>query len=252
MKTNNQDVMLPLQFTETLPKYLAFDLEISKVIPDGVTDFMRFRPLGISCAATLTSDGDLILWHGKDSQGSITSQTPVEQLNALVAYIMERRREGYKIVTWNGLGFDFDILHEETGGNPDCKYLALNQCDMMFHLFCEKGYPLSLDKAARGMGLAGKTPGVDGSQVPMLWQQGQFDMVLEYLSQDVKTTLELASVCESKHHLEWFSNTGKLQRLALPKGWLNVEAALKLPEPDTSWMSNPWLREKFTGWLGKS
>jgi len=249
MKTNYQDAMLPLQFTETLPKYLAFDLEIYKEIPEGAADFRRFRPLGISCAATLASGGDLKLWFGKDSQGSITSQTPVEQLNELVAYIMDMRLKGYKVVTWNGLGFDFDILYEETGSNPDCKFLALNHYDMMFHLFCEKGYPLSLDKAARGMGLSGKTPGMDGSQVPLLWQQGQFDKVLEYLSQDVKATLELAAVCESRHHLEWFSNTGKQQRLALPKGWLNVEAALKLPEPDTSWMSNPWPRRKFTGWL---
>jgi hypothetical protein len=252
MKTTNHDAMLPMQFTETLPKYLAFDLEITKVVPDGATDFMRYRPLGISCAATLASDGESILWHGKDSQSSITSQMPVEQLNTLVSYMMDRHREGYKIVTWNGLGFDFDILHEETCSNPDCKFLALNHSDMMFHLFCEKGYPLSLDKAARGMGLAGKTEGMDGSQVPLLWQQCQFNKVLEYLSQDVKTTLELAAVCESKHQLEWFSNTGKQQRLALPRGWLNVDAVSRIPEPDVSWMSNPWPRRKFTGWLDRT
>ena len=249
MKTSNQDAMLPLQFAETLPKYLAFDLEITRVMPEGTVDFRRFRPLGVSCAATRASDGELKLWYGKNAESSITSQTPIEQLNSLVTYMMDRHSDGYKIVTWNGLGFDFDILHEETGGNPDCKFLAHNHFDMMFHLFCEKGYPLSLDKAARGMGLKGKTEGVDGAQVPVLWQQGQFDKVLEYLSQDVRTTQELAAICENKHQLEWFSNTGKLQRLALPKGWLNVDAALKLAEPDTSWMSNPWPREKFTGWL---
>lgn len=249
MKNNLLDAMLPLQFAETLPKYLAFDLEISKVMPEGAVDFRRFRPLGVSCAATLASDGDLKLWYGKDAQGGITSQMLVEQLNDLVAYLVDHHREGYKIVTWNGLGFDFDILHEETGGNVYCKFLAINHFDMMFHLFCEKGYPLSLDKAARGMNLKGKTEGVGGAQVPVMWQQGQFGEVLKYLSQDVRTTLELAAACENNHRLEWFSNTGKQQRLALPKGWLNVEAALKLPEPDTSWMSNPWPRGKFTGWL---
>jgi hypothetical protein len=252
MKNNHQDAMLPLQFAETLPKYLAFDLEISKVIPEGATDFKRFRPLGISCAATLTSDNELRLWHSKDMQGNITSQIPAELLNDLVAYMIDRHRLGYKIFTWNGLGFDFDILYEETADNPDCKFLAHNHFDMMFHLFCEKGYPLSLDKAARGMRLAGKTPGMDGSQVPLFWQQGQFGKVLDYLTQDVKTTLELAAICENKHHLEWFSNTGKLQRLNLLKGWLSVDQAAKLPEPDTAWMSNPWPREKFTGWLAGS
>ncbi len=248
MKTSSQNVMLPLQFTETLPKYLAFDLEISRVMPEGATDFRRFRPLGISCAATLLSDGELKLWYGQDAQDAITSQTPLELLNELVAYLKEQFNEGYKIVTWNGLGFDFDILHEETRGNPECKFLALNHCDMMFHLFCEKGYPLSLDKAARGMGLKGKTEGVDGAQVPLMWQQGQFEKVLEYLSQDVRTTLDLAAACEQKHYLTWFSNTGKLQRLALPKGWRKVKDALTLPEPDVSWMSDPWPRSEIH-WL---
>jgi hypothetical protein len=251
MKTSHKDIMLPMQFPETQPKYLAFDLEISKAIPEGSTDFSCFRPLGISCAATLASGGELILWYGKDSQGNVTSQVPMEQLNNLVSYIKDRHREGYKVVTWNGLGFDFDILHEETGSNSDCKFLALNHYDMMFHIFCEKGYPLSLDKAARGMGLSGKTAGMDGSMAPKMWQQGEFDKVLEYLTQDVKTTLELAVVCENERHLKWFSNTGKQQRLALTKGWLSVKAALDLPEPDTSWMSHPWPRRKFTGWLEK-
>ena len=121
-----------------------------------------------------------------------------------------------------------------------------------FHIFCEKGYPLSLDKAARGMKLAGKTEGMDGSLVPQLWKDGQFTKVLEYLTQDVQTTLDLASACETRHRLEWFSNTGRLQHLALPKGWLSVNEALNLPEPDTSWMSDPWTRSKFTGWLGAS
>ena len=244
--------MLPLQFPETMPKYLAFDLEISNPIPDGAVDIKHFRPLGISCAATLTSSNELKLWYGENEQTGIANRTPVEKLNALVAYMLERESEGYKIVTWNGLGFDFDILFEETGGNADCKNLACRHYDMMFHIFCEKGYPLSLDKAARGMKLAGKTEGMDGSLVPQLWKDGQFTKVLEYLTQDVQTTLDLASACETRHRLEWFSNTGRLQHLALPKGWLSVNEALNLPEPDTSWMSDPWTRSKFTRRLGAS
>ena len=36
-------------------KYLAFDLEIAREIPEG-GDWKANRPLGISCAATLASD----------------------------------------------------------------------------------------------------------------------------------------------------------------------------------------------------
>ena len=35
----------------------------------------------------------------------------------------------------------------------------------------------------------------------------------------------------------------------LRRGWLTVREALRLPEPDTSWMSNPIPRRQFTQWL---
>ena len=37
--------------------------------------------------------------------------------------------------------------------------------------------------------------------------------------------------------------------MALPDGWLTVDQAEKLPEPDTSWMADPWPRSKFTDWM---
>ena len=46
---------------------------------------------------------------------------------------------------------------------------------MMFHVFCLKGYPLGLDKAAKGMDLAGKTPGMTGDMAPKMWQEGQYE-----------------------------------------------------------------------------
>ena len=40
--------------------------------------------------------------------------------------------------------------------------------------------------------------------------------------------------------------------LDLPAGWLTVQEASELVEPDTSWMTNPPSREEFTAWLGDS
>lgn len=40
--------------------------------------------------------------------------------------------------------------------------------------------------------------------------------------------------------------------LDLPAGWLTVWQAMKVPEPDTSWMTNPLSREEFTAWLSDS
>jgi len=232
-------------------KYLAFDLEIAKIIPEGQDDLMRFRPLGVSCAATLSEDGQLRLWYERDENGNILKQISPEGINHLVDYLSSRAVEGSRIVTWNGLGFDFDILYEESGWNEDCRRLAKVHTDMMFHLFCEKGFALGLDKAAHGMGLAGKAPDMDGSQAPIYWSGGEYQSVLNYLTQDVLTTLQLASVGDARRSLTWISGSGNRQNLALPHGWLRVEEALRRPLPDTSWMRTPWPRSKFSGWLSK-
>jgi len=232
-------------------KYLAFDIEITRIMPEGVGDWSNYRPLGISCAATLPSDGKPELWYGKTNFGDYASQLSVKETKELVKHLQTRVEAGYMILTWNGLGFDFDILAEESGMHPTCKQLALEHTDMMFHVFCLKGYPLGLDKAAKGMGLAGKPPGITGEMAPRMWAEGRFQEVLDYVQQDVKTLLELAHAIDLERQLRWLSNSGRPQSLPLPSGWLTVKEAENLPLPDTSWMSNPWPRSKFTTWMEK-
>jgi len=231
--------------------YLAFDIEIANMLPDFTEDWKAYRPLGISCAATLAGDGDPVLWHGRTSSGEIANQMSQTEVVELVQYLEEAAKSGYMIVTWNGLGFDFDVLGEESGMIEACKSLAMDHVDMMFHVFCEKGYGLSLDKAAKGMGLPGKPPGMDGSLAPQYWQAGRKKEVMDYVVQDVKTTLDLALAVEHQRQLEWTSNRGYPQTLSLPQGWLTVREAMRIPLPDISWMRDPWPREKFTNWLGK-
>ena len=50
-------------------KLIAFDIEIVEPLPDGVEDWSHYRPLGISCAATLISGEPAITWYGKKSTG---------------------------------------------------------------------------------------------------------------------------------------------------------------------------------------
>ena len=42
---------------------------------------------------------------------------------------------------------------------------------------------------------------------------------------------------------------GTKSSMPLTHGWLTVREALRLPQPDTSWMSNPMARSGFTAWL---
>ena len=78
-----------------------------------------------------------------------------EEAAALVRYLSEQVEHGHTFVTWNGLGFDLDVLAEESGLFDCCRALALAHVDMMFHVLCRLGYGVSLDAAARGMGVTG-------------------------------------------------------------------------------------------------
>jgi len=229
--------------------YLAFDLEIAKQIPDGAADWRVYRPLGISCAATfLSTDKEPRLWYSRDERHMPAAQMGRQDLLDLLVYLSVAS-DWTTIVTWNGLGFDFDVLAEETGQREVCALLASAHVDMMYHLFCLLGYPIGLDRAAKGMNLAGKPEGMSGALAPRLWAAGEYQKVLSYVAQDVRTTLELAEACNKHRRLRWFTRRGALREVALPDGWLSVRDASRLPEPDTSWMSNPWPRSKFTGWL---
>jgi hypothetical protein len=234
-------------------KYLAFDIEIAHELPEGESDWKAHRPLGITCAATLAGDtNELLLWHGLADDNRPADRMNRSDMVQLVEHLLTKARDGYTILTWNGLGFDFDILAEESGMLAECKQLAfeMDHVDMMFHVFCQLGYPVGLDRAAKGMGLAGKPEGMNGALAPYLWAAGKHQQVLDYVAQDVRTTLELAHASEERGHLRWITRRGSGKTMALPSGWLTVRKALTLPEPDTSWMSNPWPRSKFTGWMG--
>lgn len=231
------------------PKYLAFDIEIAKILPDAVQDWSYYRPLGISCAATLPDEAHAQLWYGKNPSTEYASQMTVDETRSLVQYLVSASESGYQILTWNGLGFDFDILAEESGMRTECRALALNHTDMMFHFFCVKGFALGLDTAAKGMGLKGKPAGMSGDMAPRMWKEGLHKEVLQYAEQDVHTTLDLAKVTDWHQELKWISRRGKAQYISIRDGWLPVKEALNLPLPDTSWMSDPWPRSKFSGWL---
>ena len=230
------------------PKYLAFDLEITKQISGDFNQWKNHRPLGISCAGLLFDGQEPRLWYSKDAQGAIQPQMNKTDLGDLLKTMREAVEDGWTIVSWNGLGFDFDVLAEESGEWEMCRELVLNHVDMMFHFLCIKGFPLGLDKAAHGLGLGGKMEGVSGADAPRLWAEGEFDTVLAYLAQDVVTTLEVAKTVDRLGSLTWISQRGSYQRVPFPSGWLPVQEALKLPLPDTSWMSRPLSREDSYRW----
>lgn len=233
--------------------YLAFDIETAKEVPGEDFNWRPHRPLGISCAAAFPQDAkEPIVWYGKNSDGTPAQRMSQEETGNVVRELVDRVAQGYTLLTWNGLGFDFDVLAEESGCYRERRELAFNHVDMMFHVFCDRGYPVKLDKAAQGLGIPGKPPGMSGLLAPQLWAQGRYQDVLNYVIQDVRIALQVATKCEAKRRFEWITRRGSSSSMDLPRGWLGVRDALRLPEPDTSWMDNPTPRHEFTQWLKMS
>ena len=230
--------------------YLAFDIETAKILPDGVTDLLVHRPLGICCAAALAADMDKAMtWYGSSESGQPAQQMSQPEVQALVRGLSSLVSDGYTLLTWNGLGFDFNVLAEESGLQEECELLALGHVDMMFHAVCVLGHFVSLQKAADGMGVKGKPEGISGARAPAMWAAGRHQDVLEYAVHDVRATLELAQACERRRELIWITRKGTPSRMVLPDGWLEVRQSNALPEPDTSWMSDPPRRQQFTEWI---
>lgn len=216
--------------------------------PVNNTDWKRFRPLGITCAAAASSDGGLWNWWAND-RGKFTAKMSRHECVQMLLGLEALVEDGYTILTWNGLGFDFCILADESGLHEDCAEFSLDHIDMMFHFFASKGFPLGLDTASKGMGLPGKPEGMTGAIAPQLWANGEYHKVLDYVSWDARNSLGLAQAVDKAYCLEWTAKSGRRNTWHAEK-WLTVKEAMASPEPDTDWMKDPWPRSKFYGWTG--
>src|SRR5208337_3013881 len=105
---------------------------------------------------------------------------------------------------------------------------AVGHVDMMFHVVCCKGFGVGLDAAGEAIGIR-KSEGVEGWKVPQLWQDGKYEAVLKYVGQDCIIALGIAEKSEQRRSFSWIARSGKASDLALPKGWLTAQDAMKMP-----------------------
>lgn len=246
----------------------AFDLEIANEIPDGDRDWVRAGPIGISFAALVSEGAEStpgVMFDPRHSPELFDPGTKAltrEGAGLVVQTLTDAVARGFTLVTWNGLGFDFQVLAAASGLVAACAQLATESIDMMFQVVCVNGYRLSLDTALAGMGLANKmhtatlndgreTP-ISGKDAPRLWQAGEYQPVMDYCVSDARQTLALALECQRRRCLTWTSKRGRPVRMDLGRGWLTVRECLALPEPDTSWMTDPVTRRSFTSWMDEA
>lgn len=231
--------------------FAAFDLEIAKQTPEGVSNLMDYAPLGITCAAVAVKGAPVRFWQGVTQMSRAQACALVASLQALVA-------EGYTLLSWNGCAFDFQVLAQESGLLAECGQLALNHVDLMMIVTYTKGYRLSLEAALKGAGLPGKVKQLtladgrsvthSGAQAPARWAAGEHEAVLAYLEQDVAQLLALGEIVAKKHILAWHSSKGNpmsIKLFTIP----TVRECAGIPEADTSWMSAPPSRKEFVAWI---
>jgi len=247
-------------------KYVAFDIETTKLIPEG-DKWRSHYPLGVSCAATMTEDGEAILWHGQRESADRglypLSMTPRE-IRSLVSYLFREYRDHQRIpITWNGLGFDFDVLSYECEAplsSSFCRFLAVSHIDIAFQMLCEKGFMIGLNAAAKGLKVPGKLEGMKGNKAPVMWagELIEQERVLQYVRQDVIALVNVYEEIMAGGQLPWISKKGRWNKW-IPTmvkrqeraRLLTVGEAITLPEPDTSWMTSKMPRSQFYGWLSR-
>ena len=245
-------------------KYLAFDLEIAKILPgDGIINWRTQRPLGITCAATCDNEGNTRVWYGGQAEGSYAPEMSASESRALLDYLWACQigkltggviGDTCSVVTWNGASFDFDILGEAAEDPWTAARLAANHVDLMVAFTCVKGFRMSLKAAATACdthkGAAGIESGIDA---PVLWANGEYERALAYVIQDARATAEVMAYVLAHRGYTWVSKRGYDQTWHLPSGVsditeLTVEKCLNWPKPNTSWMSSPPDRGEFLAW----
>lgn len=235
-------------------KYLVLDVETTELCPDD-PDWSEDVGLKVACVATLEEGGEPRVWYTKDESGGVGESMLAECAHDLTSYVHASVRErGFKLFTWNGLGFDLPVLmHASFMAETWWKWLARNSIDGMFNVFWEKGYPVSLKAVAAGALVEGKTEGMDGVKAVELWADpAQRQRVLDYVGGDVEATLRVARAVEIAGGIRWQSRSGRTQWVGRKHGWLTSRQMLEAfpNKPDQGWMTDPIPPKRFTEWCG--
>jgi len=233
-------------------KFATYDLEIAKDFPEN-SRWQDASPLGITCAAVAFSDDvEPIFWKGIPQMSQAECQQMVWKLQELI-------NSGYTLVTWNGCGFDFAVLGQESGLLKECGELALKHVDLMLVVTFTKGWYLSLQAALLGAGLKGKRKSVTlsngsildemgGAKAPKMWQDGEYDAVLSYLKDDVVELINLVKVIGNVKEIRWTSKNRNPMSIPI-SNFPTVIECFNIPEPDISWMTDPPTRKQFVEWI---
>lgn len=212
--------------------YVAFDIEVSKWDEDEL--------MPISCAA-LAFDPPLddgtrtMVWGYGDFMPPVLCRSFAR---ALLFHAMTRR-----VITWNGLAFDFRILTEWVSKSTldrlvwrgALENLAMEHIDPGFLMLCQRGYMIGLDTCAKALHVKGKLPGMSGKYAPVLWtgltgneddetreaveqigltpgSEEARELCRAYVQQDALATVNTYVALKSAPSVQWTTRAGRPAR----------------------------------------
>ncbi len=229
-------------------KRLSLDIEIAEQFdlrPGENLD--KYGPFHITVAATVTFQGKSRLWYSQDATGRPAAQLTQQGAYELLRFLEQEQAAGSQIFAWNGLGFDFKWLGHHAEAPELASRVALKSYDPMFQFFNITGFPVALAKVAEGMGIRQRKT-LHGSEAPALWAAGEHQTVMDYVVGDCRLTNQVVAAIERFGEVRWITARGTPSSKCM-RGLKTVEAIIKDPPPDQSWMTDPPTKESFFEWL---
>jgi hypothetical protein len=183
------------------------------------------------------------------------------------------------VITWNGMNFDFPLLAAVCAEpySTEIKRVALKRhIDIGYCMVTDIGFMIGLDKAAKSLGIQGKTEGMHGYLAPLLWHPERplteeelveikpfgvipgsdqaKELCLKYVGQDSKVSVDVYEALVIQKSLSWLTRTGKVVRTpwipSFTEGRLMTvyEASMIEPVRTPWWPENPFNKDRIISW----
>lgn len=224
----------------------GFDIEIADPFPDDGSHWSTVAPLGVTCAALVGEDDQGMLWYSAPDQRKMSDAAVLR----MIRFVVRLLKAGHQVITLNGTGFDWHELAFETGDFELLSKVARATYDPCYAMLKLRGFPVGLDAMAVGCGFEGKRKDVGGELAVKMWNYPLLrPKVLDYVTQDARSTMQIGQHIRNKGHIKWVTSRQSIsdQQIA----WLPTSYYMNLPMPDQSWWRDgpPPAEEGFIGWL---
>jgi len=231
-------------------KLLSFDIEISDVfdLKPG-EDIEKYAPFHVAVASTAIHEGEERLWCSAGDDGRPLVDMTRDKARELLAYLDQMQASGHMVCAWNGLRFDLQWIGYTAEDMKLAAQVALKSYDPMFQFFNQTGFPVSLEAVGKAMRIQ-QTKSMAAADAPRQWRAGNHQPVMDYVLGDSQLTNQIVTAIQRRREICWITRKGVARTEPMRK-LKTVEAVLRDPEPDQSWMDTPIPRSDFCRWFLK-